>query len=224
MPSFNNRNLIQSLERDVQKLLNEIKGLQGLSQETLNRQPQPGKWSAVQVLEHLNSYNRHYLPVFESTIKKADEPQAPGGMHNLMVALKLAKKGEARRPMARQANRTFNAGVLGNYYTNMMMPKEGKVAKKLPADQKHTPARILDAQKVVAEFIESQTRLIEVMKAAETVDLQKLKVGTTLPMASKLRMGDMFRFLVAHQQRHFVQLAVAMKQVKATETLLQLVA
>lgn len=224
MPSFSNRNLIQSLERDVQKMLAEVKQLQTLSNETLNRQPQPGKWSTVQVLEHLNIYNRHYLPLMEATIKKADTPQAPGGMHKLMVALKMAKKGEMKPMMTRHSNRSFNTGVMGNYFTNMMLPKDGKVAKKMPTPQSHNPSRIHDSQKVIAEFITGQERMIECMKMAETADLQKLKVSTTLSSWMKLRMGDMFRFLIAHQQRHFIQIHTGMKQVKATETLLRLIA
>jgi uncharacterized damage-inducible protein DinB len=229
MPSFNNRNLIQSLERDVQKLMNEVKNLQTLSNETLNRQPQPGKWSVVQVLEHLNSYNRHYLPLIEATIRKSQEPvtpKGPGAMYKLMVSLKLAKKGDWKpvAPVKRAPSAVFNSGVLGNYFTNMMLPKDGKISKKMPAPQSHTPVRIHDAHKVIAEFVAGQTKMMELLKTAENADLGKLKIPTTLPMSVKLRMGDTFRFLIAHQQRHFLQINVAMKQVKATETLLKLVA
>lgn len=219
MPSFNNHNLLKSLERDVQNMLKEVKQLQALSDETLNRLPHAGKWSIAQIIEHLNSYNRYYLPAMEKVIKKALEPQPkPTGKPGFLG--KLFKS----EPKPVKHNHHFTSGLFGNYFTNMMLPKPDGKMKKMPAPKDHTPGRIVDAHKVLNEFIEGQTKMMELLEMAVNTDMNKLKVSITISTWIKLKLGDTFRFLIAHQQRHFVQLHTALKQVKATETLMRLVA
>lgn len=199
MPSFNSHSLLKTLERDIQTMLKEIAPLQALSQETLNRPPHAGKWSIAQIIEHLNSYNRYYIPQIQSVLKKGEEKKV-------------------------KPNSQFNTGVIGGYFTNMMMPKENGKMRRMPAPQDHVPKRILDGQKVLADFIETQTQLVALLQEASKTDLQKLKVSVSISKWMKLRLGDTFRFLIAHQQRHFRQLHTAVKQVKATESLLRMVA
>lgn len=178
MPAFNSKDLANSLAQDVQQLLAALDKLKGLDNNALNKQPAPGKWSAAQIIEHLNSYNRYYLPEIENSLRKP----AP-------------------------FNPVFKAGLFGNYFTKMMMPGEGgKISNKMNAPKDHRPAEHLDSQKVVAEFITGQTKLLGYLQKAAQTDMGKLKVAISISRFIKLKLGDTFRFLIAHQQRHFVQL------------------
>jgi hypothetical protein len=177
MPVFNTIQLLTSLQNDVELLLNGMEDIKTLSDTGLNHQPEPGKWSIVQILEHLNSYNRYYLPEMEKSLKK-----------------KLS------------FNPMFKAGWFGNYFTNMMAPKAQKITNKMSSPKDHVPADHLDSTKVIAEFLKGQSKLLPLLKQAESNNIGRLKVPISISRFIKLKLGDTFRFLIAHQQRHFLQI------------------
>src|SRR5215216_97734 len=86
--------LIESLKKDVEILL-ECADFFRNEIDALLIPPMPGKWSIAQILEHLNGYGRIYLPQIDKAI--------------------------AASQSARLA--WFNSGLLGDYFTNMMKPK-----------------------------------------------------------------------------------------------------
>ena len=187
MPVFNTEELLRLLTADVQQVLASTERIRSLDGITLNTAPVPGKWSVVQIVEHLNSYNRYYLPEIEKALSNGKN-------------IRLAPR--------------FKSGWFGNYFTNMMLPKtDGTVANRMNAPKDHTPPSELNAEKVIAEFINGQQKLIRLLTAAEKTDIGKLKVPISISRFIRLKLGDTFRFLVAHQQRHFVQLANALETV-----------
>jgi hypothetical protein len=179
MPTFDSKELLNSLQRDVKGLLSQLEQVKP-DDALLNQQPAPDKWSATQVIEHLNSYNRFYLPAIKNAMRNSTLAHDP----------------------------VFKAGWFGNYFTNMMMPKAGgKIANKMNAPKDHVPVARLDSQKVIAEFIAGSQTLLSYLQAAEKTDIGKIRVPISISKLIKLKLGDTFRFLIAHQQRHFVQLA-----------------
>ena len=52
--------------------------------------------------------------------------------------------------------------------------------------------------------------LIRLLEAARTTDLNAMKVASSLGPIIRFKAGDAFRFPVAHQQRHFLQLERAL--------------
>lgn len=176
MATFEKRVLLAQLKTDVQAILQEIQALTAADKQLLNKQPGFHQWSGAQVLEHLNFYNRAYLPVIESRMIK---------------------------PAAGQAD--FKSGWLGNYFTKVMMPgTDGKVANKMSAPKNARPVDVLDAEKVLAEFISGEQKLLLLLEKATVSDLD-VRVPTSISKLIRLKAGDTFRFLVAHQQRHLAQ-------------------
>ncbi|MCU0322713.1 MAG: DinB family protein [Chitinophagaceae bacterium] len=150
----------------------------------------PEKWSANQCLQHLNSYGNFYLPA----IKKA------------IVATK-------QRNVA--ANATFKTGWLGNYFTNIMQPKaDGSLSKKMQSPKNHQPQNNTESYFVIAEFIEQQEQLLQLLEEAKELDLNAIKVPISIAPFIQLKLGDVFMFLVAHNQRHVLQAEKAIKQFK----------
>jgi uncharacterized damage-inducible protein DinB len=178
MTSYNSLELLSGLQKDIDSLQQRINTIQQYDNSILNRQPAPGKWSVAQIIEHLNSYNRYYLPEIERSLNTKDIP----------------------------FNKTFKPGLIGNYFTNMMAPKSEQVTNKMKAPKDHTPAPALDSRKVIAEFIAGQLRLAELLKQAEKTDIGRLKVPISISRFIKLKLGDTLRFLITHQQRHFLQI------------------
>ncbi len=188
MPVFNSKQLLEDLSRNVEETIATAQQLQQLPPVLLNQQPAPGKWSIAQVLEHLNSYNRYYLPEMEKALKGSSVPFNP----------------------------VFRAGLFGNYFTNMMQPGEdGRILHKMQAPKDHRPAAILDTTKVLAEFMTGQAHLLELMTLAGKTDMNRLKVPVSISRFIKLKLGDTFRFLTAHQLRHFVQVSHIMEATDA---------
>ncbi len=182
MPVFNSKDLIAQLERDVQQQLARLDKLKIFSAEMLKQQPGAGRWSIAQVLEHLNSYNRYYLPQIEKALQTGRIKKIP-------------------------ANQSFRSGWFGNYFTNIMQPgKDGLIQKKMKSPQDHAPVPDLDGEKVIREFLEGQNRLIDFLQQANHTDMGKLRVPISISKYIRLKLGDTFRFLIAHQNRHFVQI------------------
>lgn len=178
MQTYIVRELIQQLESEVKTTLTRTATLQSSPQQVLLLQPHPGSWSIAQTLEHLNAYNRYYLPEIEKALLKSAT-----------------------------SAKNFKPGWLGDYFTKLMLPGEnGTLAKKMSAPKGYAFAPELDANKVVAEYISGQEKLLELLRRAMSKDLAGVRVPISLSKMIKLKLGDTFRFLIAHQKRHFLQI------------------
>ena len=175
--------LITSLEKDVTAMLEELQALRG-SHPLANWQvqPSPDKWSAAQVIEHLNTYNRYYLPEIGKGISKSGKDLS-------------ASTAE------------FTPGWFGAYFTKMMRPTaDGRIKNKMKTLKNHRPAAALDVKQVLDEFIRKENLLLQLLQDARTVHMGKLRIPISISRFIKLKLGDTFNFLIAHQQRHFLQL------------------
>ncbi len=171
--------LIEQLQADVRQLILTTGYLKSEDHQALVRQPAPGKWSVAQVLEHLNSYGRYYLPAIEKSMEHGDYPAAEW----------------------------FKAGWLGNYFTRIMRPgADGKIANKMRAPGNHRPTETLDADTGINTFLDQQHRLLNLLEEAKGKSIGRIRTPISISRFIKLKTGDTFRFLVAHEQRHFVQI------------------
>jgi hypothetical protein len=178
MKRFKSSELIDSLQRDVKKLIEAAQHMQQHDPVKLSYPPEEGKWSVAQALEHLNMYNRHYLP--------------------LMEKLMMEKAGEG--------GAWFNPGRLGNYFTRSMMPSNVyEVKNKMKGMKAYNPERGLHVETVFREFLDHQQKFLQLLEIARKRDLENIRVPITLSRFVRLKLGDMFRFLIAHEQRHMVQ-------------------
>lgn len=177
MKPVNKDQLLDSLEEKVERHLQEaIKHFQNMSDRKLLLPAPDGGWSIAQCLDHLNSYGHFYLPHIKNGLAK---------------------------PQAKPAPDTFTSSWFGSYFTRIMDPATGK--KKYKALKGHIPSRDLDAHAVVAEFIQQQEALLDYLKQARSKDLKAIKIPLSLTKWVKLRLGDVFQFLIAHNERHMVQ-------------------
>ena len=185
MPTFKSTELLSNLEKTVTQTINNANGLQAMNTDALRKAPAAGKWSVIQVLYHLNSYNSYYLPHIERAIK--------AGINAPYSA-------------------SFKAGMIGNYFTKTMLPgNDGAVHNLMKAPKDHTPDAAYNNVEAINEFIAGQQKLLELLKEARNVNMTRLKVPISISKLIKIRLGDTFRFLVAHQQRHFVQISNTLK-------------
>ncbi len=176
--------LLEQLQADTRQLIVFASFLQHEQEATLLQQPAPGKWSVAQVLEHLNSYGNYYIPAIEKVLAGNLPP----------------------------ATITFTPGWLGNYFTNMMKPGQQGVKNKMRSPKDHVPVKNPDAMRTIAIFLQQQQQMLALLEKAKTTNIGKLRVPISLAKFIKLKLGDTFGFLIAHERRHFVQIENVLKE------------
>jgi len=170
--------LLESLQNDVRQVILEANYLQSIDPGILLQEPAPGKWSVIQVLEHLNSYGRYYLLAMERSMNKDTETVE-----------------------------YFKPGWIGDYFTKLMKPGEnGQVSNKMKSPKDHRPSKYPDAFPVLNTFLEQQQYLLDLLESAKSKNIGAIRTPVSISRFIKLKLGDTFRFFVAHEQRHFVQI------------------
>jgi uncharacterized damage-inducible protein DinB len=179
MKKFKSEELINSLKVDVATLLQCVQFFKQQPKDVLLQQPAEGKWSVIQVLEHLNSYGRIYLP----NIDKA-------------LTTNLNSQRDA----------WFTPGFFGNFFTNSMRPKDlFEIKNKMKTPKNHAPDSSLNANAVIEEFVSQQYKLLQLLDLSKERSLNTIRIPISITKLIKLKLGDTFRFLIAHEQRHFIQ-------------------
>ena len=182
MPTYQTQVLINGLQQQTEAFINKaVTSWQMMPHKKFAYKVVPEKWSANQCLQHLNSYGDYYLPAIEKSI--------------------IAAKQKNQQPAS-----TFTSGWLGNYFIHLMQPKkDGSLSKKMKSPKNHQPKNNADSHLVIAEFIEQQEKLLVLLKQAGQLNLNSIKVPISISPFIKLKLGDVFMFLIAHNERHVVQ-------------------
>jgi DinB superfamily len=180
MSHYSSTLLLDYLHQVVENALHlVVSEWQSLPTGLLAQAPAPQKWSAAQCLAHLNAYNRYYVPAMGAAMTK--------------------KIGQAPSP-------TFTSSWLGNLAVKSMLTSEnGQAITKMQAMKDYRPSPNVDARAVVAEFIDHQEHLLQLIEQARKVDLNQVKVGISIAQFLKLRLGDALMFVISHQCRHLLQ-------------------
>ena len=74
MKPMQSSELLNKLENDTRQVILTLHYLLQKDPDILLRQPAAGKWSVAQVIEHLNSYGRYYLPLIEKALERPAFP------------------------------------------------------------------------------------------------------------------------------------------------------
>lgn len=167
--------LLVDLTNRTLQLIQEAEGFRDKPEEVLNYKQDAESWSILECLEHLNLYGRFYLPEIAKRISESKEKSEP----------------------------VFKSGWLGNYFANSMLPKAK--LNKMKTFKNMNPLNSRLDKKVIEEFLEQQATLLQLLEKARKISLNKTKTGITLSKLIKLRLGDTFRFVIYHNQRHMVQ-------------------
>jgi hypothetical protein len=170
---------LERLQTDTRQILLRLAYLQQLPANRLIQQPGAGRWSVAQVIEHLNTYGRYYLPKLQQAISNSDSKPADW----------------------------FVPGWLGGYFTKSMLPKpDGTVANKMKTFKHHDPALDIDVARALHEFEQQEVLLLQLLDKAREVNINRVRIPVSIAPFIKLKMGDVFGFIIAHHQRHFVQI------------------
>jgi len=148
-----------------------------LTPQQLNLKMHPDSWSVLECIEHLNLYGDFYLPEIE---------------------MRMLQHPKTNRTS------TFKSGMLGNYFANLMQVKQGKIKKmKTPKDKNPINSNLTPL--TLERFLKQLELLKSLLNQARSYDLIRIRTGISLSPLIKIRLGDTFRFVVFHIERHIVQ-------------------
>jgi uncharacterized damage-inducible protein DinB len=186
MAKFKSEDLLKELSQDVSRIKEAGAFFNSSDKNKLVYCPEKGQWTVVQVLEHLNAYNRHYLPLIEKELAV----------------------------VTYDTNAWFASGYWGEKFTKMMKPKNVfEIKNKMKTSKKMSFPNSLNVDTVLKEFLTGQDKLLQLLELAKGKDLAKIHIPITFTKLIKLRLGDTLRFLIAHEQRHMIQARNTLKTV-----------
>ena len=173
--TFNSQQFILELETYVQKHLSFAEELNSLPISTLQMKANQSSWSVLECMEHLNLYASFYNPEIKKRIDVSKFKTSP----------------------------IFKSGFLGNKFSLDMLPKKGMKTMKT-FKSKNPIHSDLNKEQVLNSFINHQQELLLLLGSAKNIDLTMVKTSLTIPLL-KFRLGDTFRFVIYHNERHIVQ-------------------
>ena len=142
-----------------------------------NWKPNPGKWSAGQVIDHVNKANKYYL-------KELDK---------ILIEGKLKPAG----------NKKMRSGILGSIALNAIDPEN---KKKHKSHQLFEPGEESISKDVLKEFSEIQEVLSQYLEMLAAFDLSSAKVSSPANRLIRFRVGDFLSLIITHEKRHLLQI------------------
>ncbi|WP_456458426.1 DinB family protein [Reichenbachiella sp.] len=183
---MNRLELLNSLIADTQAVKNEAIRFSSLSKAELLSKPSPEKWCVLECIEHLNIADAHYIAQFDKKLINA-----PHSDRN-----------------------DFKPGWMGNYFVKMIKPKEdGTIPSPMKTLRKFIP-EINVQYDTLSKFIEDQDYLIDTLEKSKSLDLNKIKITSAIGSIVTFKLGDAFRFLIGHNQRHIIQAQQVLQQME----------
>jgi hypothetical protein len=167
--------LISELEQSTRQNIDFAEKILLKTDKEINYRASQDSWSVLECLQHLNLYGRFYVPEISQKIAQSQT----------------------------KAKEIFVPGLLGNYFVNMMIPKEN--LNRMKTFKSMNPIHSTLNKGVLHEFIAQQNQLMSLLNESKNVDLNKVKTGISISRLIKLKLGDTLRFVIYHNLRHIEQ-------------------
>lgn len=174
--------LLQDLIEQSRSHLNYVIALQDLHEDELNERVHHDSWSTLECIEHLNLYGHYYLPEMEKRMQASNA----------------------------QAIKQFKSGWLGNYFAESMLPKEQ--LNKMKTFKSMNPIHSKLSKQVLSTFIDQQQKMLQLLSAAQSKNLESIRIPISINKWIKIKLGDTFRFVIYHNERHIQQAQRVLKQ------------
>ncbi|MBL7965314.1 MAG: DinB family protein [Flavobacteriales bacterium] len=191
MTTYVTRTLIAELQATLAAQRARLVEWQELPIDVLTRRPAPGRWSALEVVAHMQLSSGHYHD----------------RLHRIYTG-----------PDARlQFRDTYRPGRLGEFSVKAMQPKDGRIGWRMRTLPLFDPSRTGDVgHGTIPRFICLLDGYNGMLERARTIGLEGPKVTSTLGPVIRFKVGDAFRFPIAHQERHFLQIERTLNALQAT--------
>jgi len=184
---FKSALLIEDLKKRTQQVIKDVEALKLLSVETLNKKLDAESWSALECIEHIHRYAQFYTSEISQRLELNNS----------------------------NPTEYFKSGWLGNYFAKMMLPSE-KMKKMNTFKDMNPNGSDLD-KSVLDDFLDHQYQMLELLEASRKINLAKTRTSITISNWITLRLGDTFRVVIYHNQRHLVQAQNVLKGLESKQ-------
>ena len=107
----------------------------------------------------------------------------------------------------------YKPGWLGDFFVKLVSPENKKPMKTRP--HLNPTGSHLDKGTLI-EFLDHQQHLLQLLSAAKKNNLNRRSIKVEVMPLMRMKIGDTFRFVITHQQRHLQQACTMFKQASAT--------
>lgn len=173
--------LLQNLLELTRENLNAVENLKNQPIGNLNWKQDSKSWSALECIEHLNRYGDFYIPELTTKISASTHKSAE----------------------------VFKSNWLGKYFSKTV--SYSKDLNKMKTFKSMNPLNSKLTIETLEKFIKQQHQIIELLDKAKHVNLDKTKTAISISKLIKLKLGDSFRVLIYHNERHIKQAEKAVK-------------
>ncbi|WP_298517130.1 DinB family protein [uncultured Kordia sp.] len=167
--------LLQNLLELTRANINTIESFKSQPISSLNWKQNPQSWSVLECIAHLNRYGDFYIPEITKRIANSKY-----------------KNSEV-----------FKSNWLGNYFSKSVAYKEN--LNKMKTFKSMNPLNSKLTAETLEIFISQQHQIIDLLSKAKHVNLDKTKTAISISKFIKLRLGDTFRVIIYHNERHIKQ-------------------
>jgi len=154
--------------------------------EVLQLSPEPKAWSVVQIFDHVNTAGQLLLDSMEDRIDGAQ------------------REGPFGTP-------PFEYGVLSRWLVRSMDPPS-RWAVPSPTVFEPAPSSVLSPSTTIRDFQSVQERFAHCVKAAEGLDLRRIRLPSPALRVVCLSLGAWFEASLAHERRHLQQIRRVLKR------------
>ncbi|MFZ1692269.1 MAG: DinB family protein [Flavobacteriales bacterium] len=176
---------IDMISARVTGIIHQVRELHGRDRSHLTWKNDPSTWSILECLEHLNLYGDFYLPAIEEALNGAGPTTA----------------------------KEFSPGLIGGFLARSVLPR--KKLNKMKTFPDKDPSNTSLGHEVIERFLAQQERLLVLLDRARSADLNRIRVKTFLSRFLKLKLGDIFQFMINHEMRHLRQIEGVQQRMEA---------
>lgn len=173
--------VLQELLELTRENLNAAERFRAQPITALNWKQSSESWSVLECIAHLNRYSDFYIPEITQKIKASKHAAAE----------------------------SFQSNWLGKYFSKTVAYKEN--LNKMKTFKSMNPVNSVVDVQVLEKFIKQQHQIIDLLDQAKEVNLDKTKTAISISKWIKLRLGDTFRVLIYHNERHIKQAEKALQ-------------
>ena len=156
----------------------------GLTREQLSWRPEPDAWSIAECLDHLVRTGEAYLEVLDEAIEDG--------------------RGRELRPRGE-----YRPSLVGRWLPGFLEPPPGL---KIPAPRRIRPrppepggSPPGNGGHPIAAFLEMRQQLARRVRAADDLDIARIRVPSPFVPLLRFDLGSAFRVIAAHERRHLYQ-------------------
>ncbi len=140
------------------------------------------EWSVEEIIDHLSIVYSLYSPKLDKVINESEE----------LISGVMSE---------------YRKTLFGRLSIYSQRPKRGKVKFKMKTFDFFEPkAKAGEGSRIIEKFKIDKQKFAEIIQLAKTKNLSKTKVSTALGERVKFYIPECFEFLLAHEERHLVQI------------------